>query len=503
MVNFILREQTGFELESVKKSYIFDQDKFVHPKVTFKKAYRNIMRNITDRSPHLLEIRADHPIFVYDFGDGTVNSHGKGFTIDQAKASAIMEYSERYSWLNYDYKNVPGYKHLSFSDLNKEFDLSRINNCFFIPYSDKKEYLLEYLRNINMDWVPGYSLTHKCAEYYPLNWNNNYQTSNGLCTGNTKEEAIVQGICEVIERHNTGYVVMNKEYSAIELIDINSINHPAIHDLYNYYKRIGIDIYLFNASKYINVPTILCSGIDHRTDKEILRKGFGYGCHTDPNKAIIRAITEYTQGREGIVLKQDIVPSKFKLTKGRWQFCLDMDVEKCAKECKVIPVSALNNLSSDDFREEIYSLMDLLNEQNLNTIVIDKSHPKLKVPVYRVYIPGLLPINTISSMNQNDDLIVLQLLVQDKKMKEAQQYYTKNFRSLLKNMESFLSLGINMYMAETGQNFRQAGDEDVVLNLVNSMITPDKLPLEQVVHHGNYLDQIKYYMAVLRGDIPA
>ncbi len=61
-------------------------------------------------SARLIEIQNSPPIFSYDFTDGILTTHGKGGTIDQAKASCIMEFAERYSWLHFDYKKLAGIK---------------------------------------------------------------------------------------------------------------------------------------------------------------------------------------------------------------------------------------------------------------------------------------------------------------------------------------------------------------------------------------------------------
>lgn len=70
----------------------------------------------------------------------------------------------------------------------------------------------DYKENKGFYCVPFYDVLSSKIQYLPLNyicWKNH---TTGLCAGNTKEEAIVQGLSEIFERYSQREVLYN-EYS--------------------------------------------------------------------------------------------------------------------------------------------------------------------------------------------------------------------------------------------------------------------------------------------------
>jgi len=108
----------SFHLDSALKQYTYDQDKSLDPKMTYKKAFQALEKTFPEKEISLKVINAKD-FNIYDFGDGSLMSHGKGATQEQSKASAIMEFLERMSWLHFDYKNAPGHQKTSFNNLNQ------------------------------------------------------------------------------------------------------------------------------------------------------------------------------------------------------------------------------------------------------------------------------------------------------------------------------------------------------------------------------------------------
>ena len=332
-----------------------------------------------------------------------------------------MEYAERFAWFNFDYKNAPGYTKKCFNELRKKEDLDNIKKCFYISYSHKKEELFELIKDIPLDWIHAYSLTNNKQTYYPINWLNNYQTSNGLASGNIKEEAILHAICEVIERHNISNFLLNLKDIPKKLIDINSLDDDLLKNLINSYNKNNIDIHLINATNDFNIPTIMACGIDKKPPMEWLRVGYGFGCHTNPQKAITRALTEFAQCREDVI-KQNEIPKELQSDKGHWQFKLSIDIDKILNESKKIDYKDLPNLSDDDIKTEVLRLVDLISNKGFEIILANKTHPKLNIPVYRIFIPGILPGTTIVSSNENDDLLVTMTYYQGGQIDKAKQY---------------------------------------------------------------------------------
>lgn len=478
MVNFTI-ESSGFELESSIKNYTHAQDKNIDPKVTYTRGVRAVNRAFPQKNAKLTVLSESDPCFLYDFGDERMKNHGKGATKYQAMASAVMEYIERLSYFYFDYLGDPGYFKSSFNDLKRIQDVSFMERVFDVVYVDDKQKYSSIIKDIPMHWVGGYSLTKKRNSFYPVNWNNLYQSSNGLASGNTNEEAICQGICEVIERHNIGAIALKGKVVKTELIDQGSIDNPLIQSLISYLKKNNIDTYILNVVHDVDVPTIMACCIDNDPPIEGIRIGCGYGVHPDPIKAILRGITEYLQLREGWTSKDGLVKS-FNLKKGNWQYRFDIDYEKIINEAPVVPVSSLPNLSNIDIREEVYSLIDVLEKKGYEVIIINKIHPKLQVPAFRIFVPGLLPGCIFTSMDQNVDMLITNLLYQGGQDERAAEYYKTHFDVIMKDFDFI-------------EDIVKANNVNVDMSIFRSFLNPSVVPIDSICKK-DYRESLQSYM---------
>lgn len=156
--------------------------------------------------------------------DSNIRANGKGTTPEYALASAYGEFMERLqnqvlSHFDYDFEesveqylgfyHSPDEKMVRISDLREAIPRN-LNSVYkpldFIP-KNSKEYLIDISNEIpgnngkNLLSVPYYSVNHNKLVYLPVTFLKYYYGSNGMCAGNTPEEAIVQGICEILERY--------------------------------------------------------------------------------------------------------------------------------------------------------------------------------------------------------------------------------------------------------------------------------------------------------------
>jgi len=97
-----------YKLNSSIKNYKTDQDKVIHPNITYNNAIKALTKAFPQKKYTLKELPVTNNISNFDFTDEIINSHGKGATKEQAKASSIMEYIERFSWKSFKYSNAPG-----------------------------------------------------------------------------------------------------------------------------------------------------------------------------------------------------------------------------------------------------------------------------------------------------------------------------------------------------------------------------------------------------------
>lgn len=142
---------------------------------------------------------------LYDIG---VN--GKGSTELYSRASAYSELMERLfgDILIQDKfrcsKNLINSKVSSISDINHN-EIKHYINVYFRRYVENTriEDFAAYIANNNNDLClePYYNIKEGHTELLPEKLIKFFNGSNGLCAGNTPEEAITQGLCEIFERY--------------------------------------------------------------------------------------------------------------------------------------------------------------------------------------------------------------------------------------------------------------------------------------------------------------
>ncbi|MEO1370369.1 MAG: YcaO-like family protein, partial [Acidobacteriota bacterium] len=116
-------------------------------------------------------------------------------------------------------------------------------------------------------------------------------TSNGLASGNCYEEALLHGLCELIERQ--GLFLAFKDPTRRVPIDIESVEDPDLRSLIDRIRGAGMKMAAFDLTFDLGLPVVLVDVVA-RDLPHIWR---GAGCHLSPSVAFSRALTEAAQAR--------------------------------------------------------------------------------------------------------------------------------------------------------------------------------------------------------------
>ncbi len=120
-------------------------------------------------------------------------------------------------------------------------------------------------------------------------------TSNGLASGNIREEAILHGLYEVIERDT---LVRAREGSVPRLyIDPETVDGKATNSLLAQFYRADATVEI----QGLVGPTGIACFEAHLASSSYPRVIAGYGCHLDRDVALSRALTEAAQIRLSII----------------------------------------------------------------------------------------------------------------------------------------------------------------------------------------------------------
>lgn len=370
-------------LKDAIKTYTYDQDKVISPVETVKQAkqkFRDINLDILKKTERIDSGRLSIPVFMSICGmdaiktTGSKRHMGKGATPDQAEASALMELVERYSLFNFIKSNGT---YCSYKKANKAIPFKYI--AFSTGDVDTK-LAKEVFSQIPLSWVPAYNLTKRREIFVPIDWFFVINEYNGAAAGNTLEEAIIQGLCEVIERHVCA-IISDKKSPTLS-IDIQSIKNPVALELIKKYIKNGISLFIKDFSLDMGIPTIGALAYDPNTFPYRSEIVFTAGTHTSPEKALIRALTEVAQLAGDFDTEGKYIPSGLPKPVN-----LD-EVSYITHHKNTIYISELPNISHPNIKKEIENCVEVLSKRGLEVIVVNITHPLIGIPVVYVIIPG-------------------------------------------------------------------------------------------------------------------
>ncbi len=395
-------------LKSSKKSYILDQDKVISPRETLENVTKTIKNAGLDGF-----VTSDREVFTdgaYSAKSSTPDlaTSGKGLTKEQARASAAMEYCERYSWLNFDYKNYEGYVLDTYNNLASENAILPDDSYFLFNFIDltDREKLTDEIKNIPIKWIKGFSLITKKEVYYPISWHNQIFSSNGLAAGNTLEEALLQAICELIERENVYRLFVDKVpgNDVIQIFDNDIIKNAVEH-----FKQKGITLEIKEISYDLGVPTFIVQGTSRSDIGKLAYRGAGQGCHTVPEKALMRAISEYYEGFlmiRSIEMDSAIPLGPFleHFPKKNMGFHTLYNKEMMNVRNNSIDIKDMKDLGKEDVRDELDLVLSILKNAGHDVIAVNKTNPRLGIPAVRVFIPRMRAMINTEILDPNSVL---------------------------------------------------------------------------------------------------
>ncbi|HBZ56709.1 MAG TPA: hypothetical protein DEO88_15005, partial [Syntrophobacteraceae bacterium] len=218
------------------------------------------------------------------------------------------------------------------------------------------------------------------TQWLPIDWFYLINEYNGPAAGNTLEEAILQSLCEVVERH-VGSVISH-DCLTTPVIDPQSLQDPAALELVHKFEAQGIRLFLRDFSLNTGIPSVGALAYDPSTYPERSEIVFTAGTTSDPEKSLCRALTEIAQlagDFENRTSYRPTLPKYANLDEARYL----MDGSGAH-----LPIGSLPNLADDNLKVEIERCVAALAGIGLEVLVVDVTHPELGVPTVYTVIPG-------------------------------------------------------------------------------------------------------------------
>ena len=375
-------------LNDAFKSFTLDQDKILPPEETVKRFREKLAGtdlNILDSTERIDNGRLGIPVYFSNCGKdairltGTKKQMGKGATPQQAEASAVMELAERFSLFSFadDRKNfiIGKYADLKNEALSFEMIAKSVHDD-----SRDLEQAKKIFEELPLKWTKAYNLTHNKEILVPFDWFFAINEFNGASAGNCTEEAVLQGICEVVERHVSS--IISRDNLNVPAIDADTATDPMVVEMLQKYKTAGIKLYLSDFSLDLGISSVGVMAFDPASFPETSEIVWTAGTTPDPQKALSRALTETAQ------LGGDFNTSANYVASGLPKFTAIEQAKFITKPSQIVAISSLTDLSNNNIKIEIENCISALSKKGMEAILINIMHPVLEIPAFYSIIPG-------------------------------------------------------------------------------------------------------------------
>ena len=337
-------------------------------------------------------------------------SSGKGATPEQAEASALCEAVERYCGVHH------GDEIRRRAKLDDFAEGEAIHPNAVMLFSDAQYERAEAINArrsrfnyvparfdpaVELDWTPVWSLTANRRRYLPTEMLYfaaprekdvvySPPDSNGCAAGNTLEEAILQGLFELVERDAFACWWYNRV--SLPEVDLDSFDDPYLAGARDYYAAARREVWVLDATNDLGIPVFVA--VSRRTDKAAEDVLYSAGAHLDPRIAALRAVCELNQylsvirdvdvdgGGYGFDDPESLWWWRTATLAGQPYLAPAPDAARRGAADYPVP-------PTEDLRDDVEHCRALVERKGLEMLVLDQTRPDVGMPVARTIVPGL------------------------------------------------------------------------------------------------------------------
>jgi YcaO-like protein with predicted kinase domain len=341
------------------------------------------------------------PVFsaIRPNGRSLSTSQGKGLDEDAAAASALMESIETWHAEHVALPRVRGsYRALRRS--RPTVDIRRLPRAGSARPARPARPARIDLDAVH-DWVEGWDIARQTAAWVPLEavtldcvFPRGYQpvfdvSSNGLASGNHLLEAVVHGLCEVIERDAEARWRLARGQLRL---DLDTVDDPGCRRLLATLTRAGVHATVWDITSDVGVPAYGCAIMEDPREPAWRALGLyqGFGCHPDPAVALARAMCEAVQTRVTYIAgsRDDFFPFDYARATDE-ELLAEIWDEVTAPAAAAVDFADAPRLGRATFEDDVRMLLERLAAAGSDqVIVVDLSRPELGIPVVKVLVPG-------------------------------------------------------------------------------------------------------------------
>lgn len=341
-----------------------------------------------------------------------ISAAGKGRTTTQSQVSCIAEAIERYS------ANFPVFKPIVIRATGEELGTSAIEPNEILNFSynqyqsrdkiNKNAQALihripkQFEHSKPTNWSPVINIINPdSSKFIPtamlgFNYTNNLQPgtamscSNGLASGNSKAEAMVQALYEIIERDACAIWWYNKlKLKNCEIPEniqtYTTMIKNKLHSMGRTFEVLELptdfDVTVTSCISYTNEGKQICVGL---------------GCHYDISVSISRAITEMYQMLVGIKRYESIKENTGIGNGGIDKLVCDWlktetinNHSHLTSEKTSSSIKSVNNDRFEYIEEELEYILNQFDDKGFSVYGINMTSETIGFPVVKMFVPGM------------------------------------------------------------------------------------------------------------------
>ncbi len=377
------------------KGYTHGTDRLVPPEQTLERVAPWLREAGITRVANLTGLdRIGIPVFsVCRPNSRSVSvAQGKGLTEQAAKASGVMEAIECFHAENVTLPlRLASQRELESEGLSTCVSLPRVSGFPFDRFTRILWLESRVLYSSQSVWIP-YEVVH--TDYrlpLPSGSGRFLMSSNGLASGNVLAEAVLHGLCELVERDATTlWAIAGGSRLVKNRLNLESVDDPLCGGVVARMLAAELAVVVWETTTDLGIPAFLCQVADR--DGAALRPlgpRRGMGCHPRREIALLRALTEAAQTRLTVIsgARDDLGESQYDETReerARQEFLRHAALPA---ECRF---EHCPTHTSGTFADDLHFLRERLARVGLSQILaVDLSRRDWPVAVVRVLVPGL------------------------------------------------------------------------------------------------------------------
>jgi len=319
---------------------------------------------------------------------------GKGLDACSARVSAMTEALERHCA---EFTTRPVLK-MSYLEMTRAGHHTADPHNFELPADSG------YRDTQSISWVEGRDLLQDKSVWIALDLVLSPPTervlldvdTNGLAAGNTHLEAIVHGLCEVIERDSLGQHLFVEMFGAagesgalIRNIDLTTLPDTA-KALREHIEETGQSLDITCVTTEIGVPVFRTVLVDHaypRGGSFDTRRFLGFGASPNSEVGLLRSMTEAVQSRVAVVQG---ARDSFNSLSASARFIKPQAMLNDFQRGYQTDFNEIATFSTEDLQEDMHFLGQALRNAGIESIIaVNLSREEPMMPVVRVRVPGL------------------------------------------------------------------------------------------------------------------